>query len=187
MPAPDVTVVRSGRALVGWAAGADARSAVLDRLLEAAGAGGDTVEHSCPHCGSTEHGPLRTSSGTVVVSLSHAGDLTAGAVARASAAASVGVDVEPDRGEGRLNELAPLFAPAEPPTLREWTLIEAAAKADGRGLRIPPSLIVLDGATAYVPGRAPIDIAAVEGPEGYLISVAIDPSRSSHRGPGSVR
>jgi 4'-phosphopantetheinyl transferase len=209
MKGSEVVTVVSGGVLVGWAAGADARSAVLARLLQDAGAPDDDVRHECPHCGSTEHGPLRTSSGTTVVSLSHAGGLTVGAIARADAAASVGVDVEAerdadaltagaiaaasagidveaDRGSGRLAELAALFAPRPAPTLREWTMIEAAVKADGRGLRIAPADVRIDGGLAHVPGRGPIAVAAVESPAGFLISVAIDPG-SSRPGRGWVR
>lgn len=186
MPASHVTTAWNGRVRVAWASGADARRTVLQRLLHDAGASDDTVAHECPRCGSAAHGPLRTSSGTTVVSLSHAGDLTVGAIARADAAASVGVDVEADRGAARLIELAPLFAPREPPTLREWTMIEAVVKADGRGLRIAPTDIRFDGTTAHIAGRAPIEVSTAAAPEGYLISVAIDPMGRFRRGPGSV-
>lgn len=184
MPASEVTIVTSGPVRIGWATGADARAAVLLRLLQDAGTPDDTVAHACPRCGSTEHGPLRSSSGTTVLSLSHAGDLTVGAIARADAAASVGVDVEAGRGPMRLAELAVLFAPAQPPTLREWTMIEAVVKADGRGLRIAPTDIRFDGTAAHIAGRSPLRIAEVDGPSGYVISVAIDPVRSNRRGRG---
>jgi len=197
MPASDVTTAWNGRVRVAWANGADARRTVLQRLLHDAGASDDTVAHECPRCGSAAHGPLRTSSGTTVVSLSHAGDLTVGAIARADAAASVGVDVEADRGAARLIELAPLFAPREPPTLREWTMIEAVVKADGRGLRIAPTDVRFDGTTgearqegridAHIAGRPPLEVATVDGPDGYLISVAIDPMGRFRRGPGWAR
>lgn len=184
MPASDVTTVTHGSVRIAWATGTDARGAVLRRLLQDAGAPGDAVEHACPRCGSAEHGPPRTSSGSTVVSLSHAGDLTVGAIARADAAASIGVDVEADRGPARLAELAALFAPHEPPTLREWTMIEAVVKADGRGLRIAPTDVRLDGALAHITGRPPIEVAEIDSPAGYLISVAIDPVRPSRRGRG---
>lgn len=187
MPASTVTTTRSGPVRIAWAKGSDARQAVLRRLLEDEGAGLDSVAHECPRCGSTAHGPLRTSSGTTVLNLSHAGDLTVGAIARADAAASVGVDVEADRGSGRLAELAALFAPHEPPTLREWTMIEAVMKADGRGVRIAPTDIRFDGTIAHVAGRSPIEVTAVEAPDGYLISVAIDPARPNLRDRERVR
>lgn len=188
---PAVTVLRHGPLAIAWARGADARAAVLQHLLARAGAAADTVTHACPHCGSTDHGPLRASSGTVVLSLSRAGDLTTGAIARADAAASVGIDVEGlDAGrtaDAPLLDLAGLFAPAAPPTLRQWTMIEAAVKADGRGLRIAPGDVVLVGERAHIPDRSPIEVAAVDAPPGYVISVAIDPMRSSHPARGSVR
>ncbi|MFK4761787.1 hypothetical protein ACI3KS_12700 [Microbacterium sp. ZW T5_45] len=186
-----VTALRHGPLVIAWAHGAEARAAVLQGLLEHAGAPTDAVTHECPTCGSSEHGPLQASSGTVVLSLGHAGDLTAGVIARAEAAASVGIDVEAlDAGRTPgtpLQDLTALFAPAAPPTLREWTIIEAAVKADGRGLRIAPSDVVIDGARAHIPGRPPIDVASVDAPAGYLISVAIDPSHSSRPARGSDR
>lgn len=187
MPESDATTVWNGRVRVVWASGADARNAVLRRLREDAGVPDDSIAHECPTCGSTMHGPLRTSSGTTVLSLSHAGDLTVGAIARADDAASVGIDVEADRGAARLTELAALFAPREPPTLREWTMIEAVVKADGRGLRIAPTDIRFDGSTARIAGRAPIEVSTAAAPEGYLISVAIDPMGQFRRGPGWAR
>lgn len=197
MRASEVTTIVSGPVRIAWASGADARAAVLRRLLQDAGAPDDTVMHECLRCGSTEHGPLRTSSGTTVLSLSHSGDLTVGAIARADAAASVGVDVEADRGSARLTELAPLFSPGEVPTLREWTMIEAVVKADGRGLRIAPADVRLGGALgearqeghldAHIAGRAPLEVAEVDAPAGYLISVAIDPARPDRPARGSDR
>ncbi|KJL49079.1 hypothetical protein RS84_00709 [Microbacterium hydrocarbonoxydans] len=187
MPASHAATAWSGLVHIAWASGTDARRTVLDRLLRDAGSPGDAVTHECPRCGSAAHGPLRTSSGTTVLSLSHAGDLTAGAIARADAAASVGIDIEADRGSAPLTELAALFAPREPPTLREWTMIEAVVKADGRGLRIAPADIRFEGSLARIAGRSPIEVAEIEAPSGYVISVAIDPVRPSRRGRGSDR
>ena len=190
-PAVELAVV--GPVRVGWAFGDDARRRVLRGLLAAAGAAEaspDDVAHGCPTCGSTSHGPLRASSGAVVLSLSHADGptgLTVGAIASAEDAASVGVDVEPDRGDLPMAELGALFAPAEPPTIRRWTEIEAVAKADGRGLRIAPhgirfsdepGALLPGGVLAVVEGRARIEVAPSPAPAGYVVSVAIAPSRA---------
>lgn len=193
---PAVGLAAVGPVRVGWAFGADARRRVLRRLLAEAGTDDtpDDVAHGCPTCGGADHGPLRVSSGAVLLSLSHADGptgLTVGAIASAEDAASVGVDVEPDRGDLPMAELGALFAPAEPPTIRRWTEIEAVAKADGRGLRIAPhgirfsdepGALLPGGVLAVVEGRARIEVAPSPAPAGYVVSVAIAPSQATDPG-----
>ncbi|MBO0980794.1 hypothetical protein [Microbacterium sp. SD291] len=188
MPSSEVTTLRVGPVRVAWAFGADARRRVLSRLLADAGAPDDDIVHQCPHCGSAAHGRPLTSSGTTVVSISHRGELAVAALAHADAAAAVGVDVEADRGREQMADLAPLFAPRPPPDVRGWTAIEAAVKADGRGLRIAPGEVRLSdtagdllpgGRLIALQGDRRIEVVGVPAPEGYVISIAIDPARES--------
>ncbi len=105
---------------------------------------------------------------------------------------AIGVDIEQVASSDgtSLTELAALFAPRPPPTLREWTLIEAAVKADGRGLRVSVSEVRLDeghlvlpgGFAVRMPGRtASIEAAPAPGPAGFAVSVAVVPAADAPR------
>lgn len=182
-----------GRAEVGpvvirWAdAGGDRRRvgrSLLVRLIDELAPGADAaLETRCAVCGHADHGPPRPVSAPVVVSVSYADPLVIAAAVRREDACAVGVDVEQARA-GALDELAPLFAPAGPPDIASWTLIEAALKADGRGIRVEPSAVRLaaaptptllpDARLAHLPGRAdPLEVAPVAGPDGYALSVCV--------------
>jgi 4'-phosphopantetheinyl transferase len=147
------------------------------------------LETRCAVCGAHDHGALRTASGQVSVSVSYAGDLVMAAAAAAHTARAVGIDVEAHGHDGAMDDLRMLFAPGDPPTIAEWTRIEAAVKADGRGLHLPPNLVVVSeqpgtllpgGRLVALPGRAmTIEVAAAPGPKGYSVSVAIDPASGS--------
>lgn len=178
-------VERAGAAQVARFAGlppAPARRFALGRLLlvdliaEISGAPG-AVDTVCDHCGGN-HGAPKATSAPVRLSLSYAGDLVVAAAAHCDIAGGLGVDVEATDSRSAnapLDELRPLFAGHEPPTLREWVRIEAAVKADGRGLRVDPASVEFssDARTAVIPGRAaPLRVFDVAAPEGYLISLA---------------
>jgi 4'-phosphopantetheinyl transferase len=181
--------VRVGAALLGWQSAtpgtrfAVGRSLMAALVAELTGAQGAEIFRRCPRCGSSTHGAPRVRGLAVAVSLSYAGNMVAAAAVRKTDAAAIGVDIEPEASAARVSELAPLFSPAPPPDLREWTLIEAALKADGRGLNVEPSTLVLggvagsaigDGLTAVLPGRAePVVVVAVEGPGGFVLSLAV--------------
>lgn len=136
----------------------------------------------CARCGRDDHGAPRVRSHRAVVSVSYADGMVAAAAARAADAEAIGIDIEADGSEARVAQLAPLFAPAPPPDLRGWTLIEAALKADGRGLNVEPSSVgrspasdslLGDGERLRLPGRhGPVVAASVAGPAGYVLSVA---------------
>ncbi|GGH43927.1 4'-phosphopantetheinyl transferase family protein [Microbacterium album] len=143
-----------------------------------------TLSSRCDRCGGA-HGRPRAVAAPVVLSVAYAGPLVVAAAARATEAAAIGVDVEAGDAAQRLPDLDRLFAPAPPPDLRGWTRIEAALKADGRGVRVPPadvrfgpaSALSLPGAViASVPGRAPaIEVATIPGPAEHVLSIAIAP------------
>ncbi|MFB7250067.1 hypothetical protein [Microbacterium sp. NPDC056234] len=164
--------------------------ALLTQLVHDLGEPDARLSTRCDNCGSTEHGRVHTVTGSVFVSISYAGGLAFAAAASAEDTGAIGVDAEPDSGAGALHELAPLFAPAPPPDIHGWTLIEAAVKADGRGLRIPVADVRLrtlpghhlpGGRIVQLPPDRRIEAAPVSGPDGFVLSVAIDPARGSGR------
>ncbi|WAB80415.1 hypothetical protein OVN18_07470 [Microcella daejeonensis] len=153
-----------------------------------------TITRLCSTCGADGHGRPIVIGTDVVVSVAYAGAAVAVAIAPQAEAAAVGVDLERVAAAGRhapLAELGALFAPGAAPSLEGWTLLEAALKADGRGLRVEladcdireaSAAASRDGAVDYevgAPGRAhPISAAVLHGPEGYVLSVAAIPPTS---------
>lgn len=200
MPLSEAAV---GPVRIAWADAADDRRATSRRLLTELlsslpkgretgdDATADEIVQRCPNCGSAGHGPLRTASGRAVVSVSYAGGLAVAAIAAAQDAASLGVDVEVDRGRSALDDLAALFAPQPAPAIRDWTAIEAVVKAAGLGLRIAPDRVRLQrAAKAPWTRRAVLDgttfhVADAPAPTGFVISVAI--VERSGQGRGSAR
>lgn len=107
-----------------------------------------------------------------MVSLAYAGELVAAAAAPADRVMAIGIDVERGNAETILTDLSPLMAP--PPSLREWTRIEAALKADGRGLQVAPDAVRIPADAAFVPGRDhPIALHHAPAPPGYVVSLAV--------------
>ncbi|MDR6866979.1 4'-phosphopantetheinyl transferase [Microbacterium resistens] len=146
-------MLRRGPILLAWAdapqraAGRTSGRMLLRLLVEAVAPGSDPlIERRCPRCGAEDHGRLHAPHAPVVLSASHAEGLVVVAAVHIDDAATVGVDVEALTGRSPLDELAPLFAPASPPTVAGWTRIEAVLKADGRGLRVAP------GDVRFAPG-----------------------------------
>lgn len=140
---------------------------------------------TCERCGA-EHGRPRLEHAPVVVSVSYAGSMVAVAAAGLNDALAVGVDIEQlpsgDRSVA-LEDLAPLFAPNPPPDMQRWTLLEAALKADGRGVRVDPARVGVGGIGSgevrgwralRITGRAEgVDATAIEGPAGFALSAAM--------------
>ena len=79
-----------------------------------------------------------------------------------------------------------LFAPAAAPDTQGWTLIEAALKADGRGVSVDLAEVHVGevgtgrwpGARAVrIPGRLDsVDAAVIVGPSGFVLSAAMVPA-----------
>ncbi|MDL9981058.1 chemotaxis protein CheY [Microbacterium candidum] len=94
----------------------------------------------CPFCGGP-HGPVQLPGTPWRASVSYAGEVAVVGVMPAADATAFGIDAEP----------------AGTPGARAWTRVEAALKADGRGLRVAPESVRItpDGSewTAVVPGR----------------------------------
>lgn len=148
---------------------------ILRELIAELAPGTDpAAEARCARCGSADHGAPRAVAALIVVSLSYSGDLVAAAAAPSAAVASLGIDVEAGGPDDVLGDLAELFAPADPPTRRRWTAIEAAVKADGRGLNVPPESVAVTAERAVVPGRpAPLELRDAGAPAGFTATLAL--------------
>lgn len=158
------------------AAGFLAGRALIRTLVIGLGSGPEVILDSlCSRCGE-HHAAPRTPG--FVLSVSHADDLVAAAVARGSA--PLGVDLERNSAAARVTDLRTMFAFGRAPDLAGWTRIEAAIKADGRGVEIEPSAVRLEPQgpessewSAVLPGRpSPLRVATLPGPDDYTLSVA---------------
>ncbi len=122
------------------------------------------IANPCPFCGGP-HGPVQLPGSPWRASVSYAGGLAVVGVVPLAGASAFGLDAEPgDAG------------------LRGWTRVEAALKADGRGVRLDPASVVVTEDphewTAAVPGPGDEPPRIYRGrdaaaPEGVLISVAV--------------
>ena len=128
------------------------------------------IEQRCPVCGGPHGRPLLPHA-PLLASAAYADPWVVVAVAREQDADAIGVDVEL---EGAAPDLALLFAPADPPDLRGWTAIEAALKADGRGLMVPPDQVRLSpGGYAAVPDGGAFRILPVAAAPGTIVTLAL--------------
>jgi 4'-phosphopantetheinyl transferase len=143
---------------------------------------------TCERCGA-EYGRPRFEHALVAVSVSYAGSVVAVAAARIADAAAVGVDIERAPAAGSrvpMRDLGPLFAPAPAPDIQDWTLIESALKADGRGVTVDLAEVRvgetgsgrLAGSRAIrLPGRVDaVDARVIAGPSGFVLSAAMAPA-----------
>ncbi|MEU1970718.1 chemotaxis protein CheY [Microbacterium sp. NPDC019599] len=134
------------------------------------------LSNPCPRCGGP-HGPVRISGAPAVASVTYAGTLAIVAVADSARFAAIGIDAEPrvDRQRDAAGLSGVLGAGAA--SLRAWVRVEAALKADGRGLRVDPATVRIaetaDGWTATVPGGDALEGWDADGPDGILVSVAV--------------
>jgi 4'-phosphopantetheinyl transferase len=144
-------------------------------LAELLPAGAD-LENPCPRCGGP-HGPVVVARAPFVASVTYAGGYAIAAVAATRDAAALGIDAEPELdarrdAAGMTGVLGDGHA-----TVRDWVRVEAALKADGRGLRVEPATVdvvpAADGWTAAVPDGDVYTGWDVPGPPGILVSVAV--------------
>lgn len=139
------------------------------------------IENPCPRCGGP-HGPLLVVGAPFRASVSYTGGTAVAAVVPLDRAGAIGIDAEEVSGARRAG-LDGVLGPGRPATLRDWTRVEAALKADGRGLRVDPALVdvvpAAGGWTATVPGRHGALIGFdLDGPDGVLVSAALAPASS---------
>jgi 4'-phosphopantetheinyl transferase len=163
------------------------RALLVDLADELADDADLALTTTCERCGA-DHGRPRMERAPVAVSLSYAGSVVAVAVAPHTDAATVGVDIEREPREGSLTplrDLEPLFAPAKAPDMQGWTLIEAALKADGRGVRVDLAQVrvgdvgsgrLTASRAVGIPNRGSIDAGVLAGPSGFVLSAAMVPA-----------
>lgn len=133
---------------------------------------GAVVVRRCARCGSTTHGGPWVSDGRHVVSVSYTDRWAVAAVAPASFATALGVDAvavtSAPVGVDRV-----LTAGADH---RRWARVEAALKADGRGLTVEPADVTIedapDGFVARV-GTAVFHGWDAPAPDGVVVSLAV--------------
>lgn len=166
MSTPAVTALDDLRTAWGTVPDGTRRREVAWALLR--GLVGDVpIANPCPFCGGP-HGPVQLPGSPWRASVSYAGDLAVVGVVPSAGVGAFGVDAEIATAPGDH-------------ALRAWTRVEAALKADGRGIRVDPQTVVVtedaDGWSAVVPGPDAEprvfrgrDAAA---PAGVLISVAL--------------
>lgn len=150
------------------------RAVVAALLAELAPNVAPVLDAACEACGE-QHGPLRATRAPVVLSVSASGEWVMAGAALRSAVTALGVDLEADPRRS-VADLGPLFAPRPTPTIRDWVRLEAALKADGRGMRVPPADVRLTADTAFLPGAPPIRVVPVDGPAGTTSAVAARPA-----------
>lgn len=188
----------SGTAAQRFLVGRGLLAILIGELTHGAGIADLGFTTTCERCGA-DHGRPRLEGLPIAVSISHAGDMVAVAAASQADAAAIGIDIErvPSGGaHQRLSELAPLFAPAPAPDTEGWTLLEAALKADGRGLRVDVSQVQVGeiGTGRWAQSRAvriagrgdPVDAGTVAGPGGFVLSAATIPAASSTETPSTA-
>ncbi|NQX11300.1 hypothetical protein HQQ80_06665 [Microbacteriaceae bacterium VKM Ac-2855] len=137
-------------------------------------AGDITVSARCPDCGGPHGRPEPSTPDGLLpdlsVSIAHCASAV---VAAASWDGAVGVDVEPvgitAERAGAITQVAGApfsdsLRPADP--LLHWTRVEAAVKADGRGLRVDPRRVRIH----ELAGRAQARIDAPEGERRFRLA-----------------
>lgn len=117
-----------------------------------------TFRQRCDSCGRGDHGRLAVTTPGVLVAVTYAADIAIVAVLEDSAEVTgFGIDAEPAEALHRdaIGFDGVLWPGA---SVRDWTRVEAALKADGRGLRVDADEVRIDGSAhgwrAVVPGAS---------------------------------
>ncbi|MGZ0713054.1 chemotaxis protein CheY (plasmid) [Coraliomargarita sp. W4R53] len=144
------------------------RSIVGDSIL---------ISNPCPHCGGP-HGPVHLDASGIRASVSYAGETALVAVVFGDYD-GFAIDAEPLHSPTRdAASLEGVLGSRTDVTVRDWIRVEAALKADRRGLRVDPATVVVstDSAaswSALLPDSPPIAGWDITGPEDIAVSAAI--------------
>ena len=154
------------------------RRQVAWQLLRGLLPDGVELSNPCLRCGGP-HGPVQVAGAAALASVSYAGPLAVVGVADAALFEAFGVDAEPEHDTTRdAAGLRGILGQGRT-SLRDWTRVEAALKADGRGLRVEPAEVIVheredqSGWEAVVPGGGAFTGWDAAGPAGVLVSVAV--------------
>jgi 4'-phosphopantetheinyl transferase len=166
-----VAVVRGSRAAV------HERARALVAELADVDDASVSIMQRCPDCAGPHGRPVvmaPAGARGIGVSIAHAADQHVVAAVRGR---RIGIDAERADAPGeRVAALRELLGEHDD-LLRRWTRIEAVLKADGRGLRLEPSAVDVDdaSATARVPGGDRVyALHDVELGEGLVVSLAVE-------------
>lgn len=145
---------------------------------------GARITNPCPFCGGP-HGPVQLHGVPLVGAVTYTQDLAIVGVSAASVVSRLAIDAE------RADAACPVELSGESAGVREWVRVEAALKADGRGIRVDPASVTVrdedQGWCARVPGRGmPIAGRDLDGPDGTVVAAASLPRVTSAPG-GGVR
>jgi len=164
--------------------GAARRDVAWDLLREMLAPGAE-LSNPCARCGGP-HGPVRTTDASARPAVAYASGVAVAAVAsRGSGKFAIDAEVETDlvRDAAGLNGILGTRSGVR---LRDWVRVEAALKADGRGIRVDPGTVAVapvggQGWQAVVPGGPVIAGWDVDGPPGLVISAAFTEASGAAR------
>ncbi len=142
----------AGRALLGR---------LLGELVPGSAAG--TVDSAAGEPSTELRGPVAVRGVPALASISHTDGLVVAAVAATARAVRLGLDVEADRPDAA--------------STRRWTEVQAVLKAAGHGRRVNPAQVAFGPGTARIEGTSSTyRVVHVDGPQGFLISLAWQPA-----------
>lgn len=160
------------------------RSVAWDLLADLAGARSGTVRvrNPCRRCGGPHGGVILDGTG-LLASVTYAGGLAVAAVVSEAGAAGFGIDAEAVHVDDV--SLAGVLGARRDAGVRAWTRVEAALKADGRGLHVDPAgvHVIEEGVRrwrAVIP-RQPSEARGwdVAAPPHLIVSAALLPAPSA--------
>lgn len=171
-----VPLVRPTRIRLAWSPvpADEPRRATAWRLLRELLPSGVGLVNPCSRCGGP-HGPVRATDASARLAVAYADGVAVVAVADAGHG-GFAIDAEAEVGSARdAAGFDGVLGGRDDVRLRDWVRVEAALKADGRGLRIDPGAVAVTPVDAVewharVPGGAPVRGWDLANPAGLLIS-----------------
>jgi 4'-phosphopantetheinyl transferase len=164
--------------------GAARRDVAWDLLREMLAPGAE-LSNPCARCGGP-HGPVRTTDASARPAVAYASGVAVVAVA-SRGPGTFAIDAELETAPVRdAAGLQGILGARPGVRLRDWVRVEAALKADGRGLRVDPGSVAITpigglGWQAVVPDGPVIMGWDVDGPTGLVISAAFSEASEAAR------
>lgn len=145
------------------------------RLLRELLPSGVALVNPCSRCGGP-HGPVRVADASARVAVAYVDGVAVAAVADAGRG-GFAIDAEAEAAAKAGPGLDGVLGERADVRLRDWVRVEAALKADGRGLRVDPGAVAVTPVDAVqwhadVPGGASVRGWDLANPAGLLISAA---------------